>query len=90
MMLKKQGVFVFYAYLYPANINPRHMDDITEYRSRILRLLLQTTGPDGQPRLTERQARQLMGELTDEDLRAGMDVNTPEEVAELLLESGLA
>ncbi len=66
------------------------MKTVEEYRSLILQSLCAATKTDGTPRLTELQARKLAEEFSDEELIDGMDFNTPEEVAQMLLEAGLA
>lgn len=63
--------------------------EVEEYRQQILDLLLQARDDKGEPRLTEKTAVALSKELSDQELLDGMDFNTPEEVAELLLEAGL-
>ncbi len=63
--------------------------EVDEYRSKILDLLLNAKDGDGAPRLTEKEAKDLSNEFTDQELSDGMPFNTPEEVAEMLLESGL-
>jgi hypothetical protein len=63
--------------------------EVNEYRQQILNLLLQAKDDKGEPRLTEKAAVALSKELTDQELIDGMDFNTPEEVAQLLLDAGL-
>ena len=63
--------------------------EVEEYRQQILDLLLQARDDKGEPRLTEKAAVALSKELSDQELLDGIDFNTPEEVAELLLEAGL-
>lgn len=63
--------------------------EVDEYRSKILELLLNAKNDDGTPRLTEKEAKDLSKEFTDQELLDGMPFNTPEEVAEMLLDSGL-
>lgn len=65
------------------------MEDIDNYRQAILQALRDVKTADGNARLTEEQALRLSQEFSDEELSDGMPFNTPEEVAELLLESGL-
>lgn len=66
------------------------MEEVAAYRAKILQVLIDARDADGHPKLTERQARTLVGNLSDQELKEGMMFNTPGEVAELLLESGLA
>lgn len=65
-------------------------ESITAYRERIVAAICQVKDKDGNARYNEEEARVLSQELSDEDLAFGMDYNTPEEVAELLVGSGLA
>lgn len=65
------------------------MDRIQQYRNDIVQILLQARDSNGMPKLNEQQAKDLAMELSDEDLLFGIDYNTPEEVAEMLLDSGL-
>ena len=62
---------------------------VEEYRNRILRILLNAKDDEGNTRLTEKAAHDLAEEFSDEELLDGMDFNSPEEVAEILLESGV-
>ena len=62
---------------------------IAAHRERIVAAICLVKDKDGNARYTEEQARGLSEELSDEDLAFGMDYNTPEEVAELLVDSGL-
>jgi hypothetical protein len=55
--------------------------EVEEYRNKILEILLSAKDDEGNARLTEK--------FSDQELLDGMDFNTPEEVAEMLLESGL-
>lgn len=66
------------------------MQDVAAYRAKILQVLTEAKDANGSPRLNDRQARGLVENLSDQELEEGMLFNTPEEVAELLLESGLA
>ncbi|MDD2601646.1 MAG: hypothetical protein WCS15_02755 [Prevotella sp.] len=65
------------------------MESIDDYRAQILTALRAACDADGNPKLTEKQALELSNELKDNELMDGMPYNTPEEVAELLLDSGL-
>lgn len=65
------------------------MEEVNQYRQKILDILLSARGDDGELRLTQKEAEDLSKEFTDQELIDGMDFNTPEEVAELLLDSGL-
>lgn len=50
---------------------------------------MQASDADGMPKLTKAEAEALVTELSDSELSDGMPFNTPEEVAELLLDIGL-
>ena len=65
------------------------MQNITEYRKQILQALLAAADDDGRPRLTEEEAVRLSKEFSDDELAFGMDYNTPEEVADMLLDADL-
>jgi hypothetical protein len=65
------------------------MEAIDNYREAIHQALLNMKDADGNAKLTEEQAKQLAEEFSDEELNDGMPFNTPEEVAELLVEWGL-
>ena len=60
--------------------------EVDDYRHLILQALLSVTDKDGNARLTEKQAINLLHKLSDDELADGMPFNTPEEVAERLLE----
>lgn len=62
---------------------------VEEYRNKILEILLNAKDDEGNARLTEKAAHDLAEEFSDQELLDGMDFNTPEEVAEMLLDSGL-
>ncbi len=65
------------------------MEDVKSYRQKILEILLAAKDEKGDNRLSEKAAKDLAKEFTDQELIEGMDFNTPEEVAEMLLDSGL-
>ncbi len=65
------------------------MEKVDAYRAQILDCLRKAQDKDGQPLLTEKQALALSQEFSDGELLDGMDFNTPDEVAEMLLEAGL-
>ncbi|MBB1538614.1 MAG: hypothetical protein HG458_004745 [Prevotella sp.] len=65
------------------------MENINDYRRQILQCLLAAVNTKGEQRYTEEQASALLNELTDEELLDGIDFNSPEEIAQLLMESGL-
>lgn len=61
-------------------------EEITQYRDRILQALLAERNSKPTP-VTEEEARELLDELTDNELADGIAFNTPEEIADLLLEA---
>ncbi len=61
---------------------------LQEYREVIIATLLSNNKAKDKSIITEAQARDLLAELTDEELEEGMLFNTPEDVANLLLEIG--
>ena len=61
-------------------------EEITQYRDKILQALLAERNSKPTP-VTEEEARELLGELTDNELADGIAFNTPEEIADLLLEA---
>ena len=65
------------------------MENLDDYRQQILQRLLAAVNTKGEQRYTEEQAQALLNELTDEELLDGIDFNSPEEIAQLLMESGL-
>lgn len=65
------------------------MKDVGQYRQAILEILLSARDEEGTPRLDEKKAKELSEEFSDQELIDGIDFNTPEEVAEMLLDSGL-
>ena len=61
---------------------------IEEYRQEILTSLLAITYSKGAPRDEEAAAKELLDQLSDEELEEGILFNTPEDVAEILSEVG--
>lgn len=61
--------------------------EVEEYRNKILDILLNAKDDEGKARLTEKAAHDLAEEFSDQELLDGMDFNTPEEVAEMLLDA---
>lgn len=62
------------------------MMTVDEYRAAILDAMLQLKGNDGNARMTEAEAKDILKGFTDDELNDGILFNTPEEVAELLAE----
>ena len=50
-------------------------------------ILLEAKDKKGEPRFTNESAKALLGELTDEEIADGLPFNTPQDVADVLLEA---
>lgn len=61
---------------------------IEEYRQEILSILLNVKNKKGELRFDEASAKELLRQLSDEELEEGMLFNAPEDVAEVLSEVG--
>ena len=64
----------------------RRMMTVAEYRQAVLQTILQAKDKDGAPRTDEETAKTYLDSLSDNELEEGMLFNTPEEVAEMVLE----
>ena len=62
------------------------MMTVDEYRAAILDAMLQLKDNEGNARITEAVAKDILKGFTDDELNDGILFNTPEEVAELLAE----
>ena len=62
------------------------MMTVDEYRAAILDAMLQLKDNEGNARITEVDAKDILKGFTDDELNDGILFNTPEEVAELLAE----
>lgn len=62
------------------------MMTVDEYRAAIFDAMLQLKDNDGNARMTEAEAKDILKGFTDSELNDGILFNTPEEVAELLAE----
>lgn len=62
------------------------MMTVDEYRAAILDAMLQLKDNEGNARMTEAEAKDILKGFTDDELNDGILFNTPEEVAELLAE----
>ena len=62
------------------------MMTVDEYRAAILDTMLQLKDNEGNARITEADAKDILKGFTDDELNDGILFNTPEEVAELLAE----
>ena len=61
---------------------------IEEFRKEILSALLEKTNTKGERRFDEASAKELLNQLSDNELEEGILFNTPEDVAEVLSEIG--
>lgn len=59
---------------------------VDEYRAAILDAMLQLKDNEGNARIAEADAKDILKGFTDDELNDGILFNTPEEVAELLAE----
>lgn len=62
------------------------MMTIEEYRAAILQCLLNTKNEDGSPIISEKEAQEALNSFTDDELQDGILWNTPQDVAEIILE----
>ena len=62
------------------------MMTVDEYRAAILDAMLQLKDNEGNARITEADAKDILKGFTDDELNDGILFNTPDEVAELLAE----
>ena len=62
------------------------MMTMEEYRAAILNALLDAKNEDGTPVITEKEAQEALNDFTDEALQDGMLWNTPQDVADIILE----
>jgi len=62
------------------------MMNIEEYRAAILQCLLEAKDEDGNPTLSEKEAKEALNGFTDDELQDGILWNTPQDVADIILE----
>lgn len=62
------------------------MMTVAEYRQTVLQTILHAKDKDGAPLTDEETAKTYLDSLSDNELEEGMLFNTPEEVAEMVLE----
>ena len=62
------------------------MMTIEEYRAAILQPVLDANNEDGTQLLIEKEAREALNGFTDDELQDGILWNSPEDVAEIILE----
>jgi len=58
---------------------------IDDYREQVRQIMLKATKENGEPKLTEKEVKDILTSFSDEDLAFGMPFNTPEETAAMLL-----
>lgn len=63
-------------------------EKINEYRNQIIKSVMDLAVLANKE-ISEEEAAKLTSMLSDEELEEGMEWNTPDDVAELLLDSGL-
>ena len=59
---------------------------IEEYRAAIFQALLDAKNEDGTQLLSEKEAREALNGFTDDELQDGIRWNSPEDVANIILE----
>ena len=62
------------------------MMTIEEYRAAIFQALLDAKNEDGTPAITPKEAQEALNGFTDDELQDGILWNSPEDVAEIILE----
>lgn len=60
--------------------------DVQEYRQLILDDLLARKTDNGDPLISELTARDLLNELSDDDLKMGMSFNEPKDIADIIIQ----
>ena len=66
--------------------NTKIMMTIEEYRAAILQALLDAKNEDGTSAITPKEAQEALNGFTDDELQDGILWNSPEDVAEIILE----
>lgn len=59
---------------------------IEDYRAAILQCLLDAKNEDGTPAITPKEAQEALNGFTDDELQDGILWNTPQDVADIILE----
>ena len=62
------------------------MMNIEEYRAAILQCLLDAKNEDGTSVISEKEAQEALNGFTDDELQDGILWNTPQDVADIILE----
>ena len=60
--------------------------DAQEYRQLILDDLLARKTDNGDPLISELTARDLLNELSDDELKMGMSFNEPKDIADIIIQ----
>ena len=60
--------------------------DIKQYRQAITDILANSRDEEGNIRMTEQEIHEILDDFSDEELEDGMLFNSPEDVAEVILE----
>jgi hypothetical protein len=60
--------------------------DVQEYRQLILDDLLARKTDNGDPLIGELAARDLLNELSDDELKMGMSFNEPKDIADIIIQ----
>ena len=60
--------------------------DVQEYRQLILDDLLARKTDNGDPLISELTARDLLNELSDDELTMGMSFNEPKDIADIIIQ----
>lgn len=60
--------------------------DVQEYRQLILDDLLARKTDNGAPLISELTARDLLNELSDDELKMGMSFNEPKDIADIIIQ----
>ena len=60
--------------------------DVQEYRQLILDDLLARKTDNGDPLIGELAARDLLNELSDDELKMGMSFNDPKDIADIIIQ----
>ena len=62
------------------------MMTIEEYRAAILQALLEAKNDDGTPKIEPKEAEEALNGFSDDELQDGILWNTPQDVADIILE----
>ena len=60
--------------------------DVQEYRQLILDDLLARKTDNGDPLISELTARDILNELSDDELKMGMSFNEPKDIADIIIQ----